>query len=151
MKHIACNLQSSQVVYLSHLLANNTTGDNTMKNTTLSTIIIATFTLSAGFAHAQDAEPKVNRIQLNEQIREVVQTSVDDESRIRKTERHQDRITQDKQTGVTDKKMEQHRYKYQERNKSNKTSNYGRGYESRSRSMGASSSRGGASRQGGRR
>jgi hypothetical protein len=125
-------------VFLIHLLK-NATGDNAMKNTTLSTIILATVTLSAGLAHAQDAEPKINRIQLNEQVREAVQTSANEEARIRKTERHQDRISQDKQADTTEQKIEQHRYRYQERNEVNKTSRYGQGYESRTRSMGASS------------
>jgi hypothetical protein len=131
-----------------------------MKKTTLSTIIVATMTLSAGFAHAQDAEPKINRIQLNEQVREAVQTSANEEARIRNTERHQDRISQDKQTGAADHKMEQNRNKYQERKQheqqtksrydSNSTSRYGQGYESRTRSMGTFS-QGSSGRQGGGR
>jgi len=121
-----------------------------MKYTTLSSIIIASITFSAGIAHAQDAEPKINRIQLNEQIREAVQTSANEESRIRHTERHQYQMSDDKQAGANNQKMKQNRYKYQKLNKSNNTSSYGQGYESRSRSMGASL-HGGSNRQGGRR
>jgi len=130
-----------------------------MKNITLSTVIATTITLSAGFVQAQDAEPKLNRIELKEQVREAVQTTANNEdARIMKTERHQNRVSQDNQAGEAAKKMEQHRYQNQERKQkqsdsqynSNRTSHYGQGYESRSGSMGASS-RGGSSRQGGRR
>jgi len=121
-----------------------------MKNTTLYSIIATTMALSSGLAHAQDVEPMINRIQLNEQVREAVLASTHEEARIRNTERHQDRISQDKQAGATEQKMEQHRYKYQERNDSNRSSYYGQGYESRTRSMGAFS-QGGSSRQGGGR
>jgi hypothetical protein len=131
-----------------------------MKNITISTIIMATMAFSTNLVQAQDSEPKINRIQLKEQVREVVQSSANDDARFMKTERHQNRVSQDKQASEAAKKMEQHRYQYQQRKQyeqhtnsqynSNRSSHYGQGYESRTRSMGASSS-GGSSRQGGRR
>jgi len=119
-----------------------------MKNTTLSSIIATTIALSSGLAHAQDAESKISPIQLNEQVREAAEASTHEEAKIRNTVRDQYRISEDKQVGDTEQKMEQHRYQYKQHNESNRSSHYGQGYESRTKSMGTFS-QGDSRRQGG--
>lgn len=130
-----------------------------MKKPTLLIAVMATITLSGGLVQAQDAVQKINRAQLNEQIREAAQLAGNENARTRNTERHQERYAQNDQHGATDQKMEQNRYQHQERNQyeqqmnsqhdSERSSHYGQGYESRTTNTGTRShSRSG--RQGGR-
>lgn len=131
-----------------------------MKNMIFSTAIFTAMTLSASLVHAQEVEPKINRIQLKEQVREAVQSSANHDANQMKTERQQSRISQNTQTVEAARKMEQKRYQnnerkqYEQRKKSHhdssRSSHYGQGYESRARSMGASS-RAGSSGHSGRR
>jgi len=131
-----------------------------MNKRTLFIAIMATASLSASVSQAQNTEPKIDRVQLKEQVREAAQSEANDNTRFMNAEQHQNRIIQQQKAGATNQSMEQHQNKYQHRNQhesqtksqsdTHRTSRYGQGYESRTRSMGTSTN-GASARHGGRR
>jgi len=70
------------------------TGGYGMKKTALFITVMTTSAFLGGLAQAQDAEQKINRYQLNEQIREVAQTAASENTSFSKTERQQEHNSQ---------------------------------------------------------